>query len=305
MATRSSYDFRRWRHKLHDYEFALPGSKQKPPLRQRVDKKTWEGIIHLPDDVSLRTSDYFGPQLKAAYQIANKWWDIFEDVSEGKPELKPLSEFIISNHAECEASIFNALVGYYRQAGTSLRFILEALLSGIYFSSSDERRIEFERHMQGDASVGIPYLGAVRDELYRLESYTRLNVWLVSKGEPEFLNRTPNGFLRSLYDELTEFSHGRMALAADDSEVLAFSNVEMWASNGPILESEQFLRWFDLYCATLFCCAALVRVYLLKPGLLDAKYLSAYKATMSLHLTELAQRRVAHLVEYLTKNVTS
>jgi len=139
MPTRLSYDFRRWRHKLRDYMFLISGKRDKPPLNLRIDKETWAGIVHLTDDVSLRTSDYFGPQLKSAYKIANTWWDMFDDVPEHDSDLTPLREFIVSNYAECEASLFNALVGYYRQAGASLRFVLEALLSGIYFSLDDRK----------------------------------------------------------------------------------------------------------------------------------------------------------------------
>src|SRR6266566_1214672 len=35
----------------------------------RVRKRVWRGIMHLPDDVALRTSDHHGTQLQALYRL--------------------------------------------------------------------------------------------------------------------------------------------------------------------------------------------------------------------------------------------
>jgi len=47
-------DFRAVRHKLEPHEFAISEGQDIAPTHL-IDKKTWFGITHLPDDVAIRT----------------------------------------------------------------------------------------------------------------------------------------------------------------------------------------------------------------------------------------------------------
>jgi hypothetical protein len=65
-------DFRAVRHKLESHEFAISEGEDVAPT-QLIDKKTWAGITHLPDDVAIRTSDHNGHRLELLYSL---WGDV-------------------------------------------------------------------------------------------------------------------------------------------------------------------------------------------------------------------------------------
>ena len=65
-------DFRAVRHKLESHEFAISEGEDVAPTRL-IDKKTWTGITHLPDDVAIRTSDHNGHRLELLYSLWGDW----------------------------------------------------------------------------------------------------------------------------------------------------------------------------------------------------------------------------------------
>src|SRR4051794_7324101 len=65
-------DFRAVRHKLEPHEFAISEGKDVAPT-QLIDRKTWAGITHLPDDVAIRTSDHNGHRLELLYSLWGDW----------------------------------------------------------------------------------------------------------------------------------------------------------------------------------------------------------------------------------------
>lgn len=58
-------DFRSKRQKLPPEAFAI-GPETEPEPSDLIDEETWTDLTHLPDDVSLRTSDHHGTLLKRA-----------------------------------------------------------------------------------------------------------------------------------------------------------------------------------------------------------------------------------------------
>ncbi len=66
-------DFRAIRMELEPDDFAVSDGKPDIPTNL-VDKKTWHGIVDLPDDVSIRTSNHQGTILKNVY-ILEKLFD--------------------------------------------------------------------------------------------------------------------------------------------------------------------------------------------------------------------------------------
>jgi hypothetical protein len=61
-----STDLRASRMKLPPEAFALAEGPERPPS-DLIDEESWSGITGLPDDVSLRTSDHHGADIKRAY----------------------------------------------------------------------------------------------------------------------------------------------------------------------------------------------------------------------------------------------
>jgi len=55
-------DFRAVRSKLEPHEFAI--SPDVLPPSDLVDPDVWDGIMHLPEDVSIRISDHNGLRLR-------------------------------------------------------------------------------------------------------------------------------------------------------------------------------------------------------------------------------------------------
>jgi hypothetical protein len=65
-------DFRAVRHKLESHEFAISEGEDVAST-QLINKKTWAGITHLPDDVAIRTSDHNGHRLELLYSLWGDW----------------------------------------------------------------------------------------------------------------------------------------------------------------------------------------------------------------------------------------
>jgi hypothetical protein len=105
----SSKDFRASRGLLPDEAFALVSGKRPGPTNL-VSEKVWSGIMHLPDDVALTTSNHHGSQLATLYTL---WGDWIEAIGNDQDELFAG----MLDAADCfQASTFDSLHGYYRSA---------------------------------------------------------------------------------------------------------------------------------------------------------------------------------------------
>jgi hypothetical protein len=118
-------DFRAVRIILEPDDFALSFGKEPPPS-DLIDKETWQGITILPDDVSIRTSNHHGNLLKILYSLWGAW---IEAVGENQDFLY---DTILDAADEFQATTFNSLAGYYRQAIGCLRSALELITIGAY-----------------------------------------------------------------------------------------------------------------------------------------------------------------------------
>jgi hypothetical protein len=61
-------DFRAVRHKLDPHEFAISEGQDVPPS-DLVEPEVWDGIMHLPEDVSIRISDHNSIRLKLLHSL--------------------------------------------------------------------------------------------------------------------------------------------------------------------------------------------------------------------------------------------
>jgi hypothetical protein len=55
-------DFRAIRIVLEPDDFALSSGEPDPPPSDLIDENIWHGIMTLPDDVSVRTSNHYGSE---------------------------------------------------------------------------------------------------------------------------------------------------------------------------------------------------------------------------------------------------
>src|SRR5262245_40660100 len=63
-------DFRSQRWVLDPDDFALSDDRPDPPPSDLIAREVWHGMTVVPSDVSIRTSDHRGTQLKLLYA----WW---------------------------------------------------------------------------------------------------------------------------------------------------------------------------------------------------------------------------------------
>ena len=66
-------DFRAVRSQLEPHEFALNDEGEDPPPSDLIEQEVWDGIAHLPEDVSIRVSDHNGTRLKLLYSLWSDW----------------------------------------------------------------------------------------------------------------------------------------------------------------------------------------------------------------------------------------
>ena len=120
-------EFRAVRSKLEPHEFAISEGIDVPPS-DLVDPEVWDGIMHLPEDVSIRVSDHNGVRLRLLYQL---WGDWIESV--GEPDRIDEMYGCLLEAADCfQGATFNFLHGYYRTALAELRTALELVMIGAY-----------------------------------------------------------------------------------------------------------------------------------------------------------------------------
>ena|SRR5271165_945546 len=111
-------DFRAHRRVLNRRDFAYAPKPQVPPS-DAVGKSTWDGIVTLPDDVAVRTSNHHGSTLA---QLESLWGAWIESIGEVQDCLSPA---MLEAADDFQSSTYTALTGFYRLSITALRSALE------------------------------------------------------------------------------------------------------------------------------------------------------------------------------------
>jgi hypothetical protein len=210
-----------------------------------VEKEVWDEITWLTDDVSLRTSDTYGTELKAM----NELWGAAIEMSEKQGD--PWFHVVLDVADNLQAALFNAMCGYYKVAGWCLRTAVENAVAGtylqLYFTEADAAKwqngdVELSFSVACDKLPGHPVVESIESYLQESHGYTL------------FQQRTPSrppGWIRSIFKELSEFSHARPA----------YSDAKMWdGSNGPVFAPSSFRRIYLLYLNTAFVVFLLARL---------------------------------------------
>ena len=190
MATESSSpelshdDFRARRNYLPDEAFAfVRGSNESPTSPMPADQ--WHGLIDLPTDVLLRTTDHQGAQLAQLHDLWGEWVETL-------PLRVDLAPYIF-NAGWDAADDFNATVfvtahGYYRQGMANLRSALEGLTTAASFAVRQDRPgLEHWLSGQNDPPRPVEVRGILAPTL-----------------GPEI-----SGILKQLYRELSGYVHSQ------------------------------------------------------------------------------------------------
>jgi hypothetical protein len=230
MAKRATFtDFRTTRVLLPDEAFALVGGKRPGPT-DLVAKDVWNGIMHLPDDVAITTSNHHGSQLAALYTL---WGDWVEAMGNTHDELFTG----MLDAADCfQASTFESLHGYYRSSLSNLRTAIELVAIGTLgnLSPIDRDYVRWKKQNVGS----LPLASSIR----KLRSVTKAPV--------SALIFKPNGWMEALYNELCAYTRSR-----PDS-----SDGEMWSSNGPVYVTVAANLVFELQASTYATCYLLAKI---------------------------------------------
>lgn len=229
-------DFRAVRSKLEPHEFAISEGQDVPPS-DLVDEEVWDGIMHLPEDVSIGISDHNGARLKLLYGLHRDWVTAIGDVSHPDELYNCMLDA-----ADCfQCATFNFLHGYYRAAIAELRVALELVMIGTYgnFNPGDKQYVDWK------TSGGE--LGFTRCRKHFLGNLkTRQAKWIFEDKQ----------CLAAIYQELCNYTHSR-----PDS-----SDGALWQSNGPVYNNAAIKLTFFTTLSVMATCYLLVR--LARPALI-------------------------------------
>lgn len=219
-------DFRSSRKLLPDEVFAyVTGNRSRPT--DLVRKRTWRGIMHLPDDVALTTSNHHGKQLRTLYTFWGAW---LEAIGEDEDALYGA----MLDAADCfQSSTFDALHGYYRSALSNLRAALDLVAIGTVGNLTPADPV-YARWKESNARLVFP-----------LAKLRRLTNEPISS-----LLFKQAGWMDDLYDELSAYTHSR-----PDS-----SDGTMWESNGPVYRTIAFRKVFGSQIATYAACYHMIKI---------------------------------------------
>ncbi|MGA3086200.1 MAG: hypothetical protein ABSE95_15620 [Thermodesulfobacteriota bacterium] len=224
-----------------------------PPPRDIIEEEVWRTIVSLPDDVSIRTSNDYGTEIKAMN-------DLWVSVIDMCVETKDAWYHAVLDMAEgLQASTFNALCGYYRVAASCLRATLEVIIAGVYLQleRSVEDAILWQKgQLEIKFGFGCDHLSR-NTRIHQLESHLEREMQYSIFRQRQ--QGSDPGWARWLFGELSNYAHARPT----------HSEGSLWeGSNGPIFVPSSFRRTYAHYldvCALLYLGAKLCRPHMKFP----------------------------------------
>jgi hypothetical protein len=224
-------DFRAVRSKLEPHEFAISEGQDVPPS-DLVSQKAWDGIMHLPEDVSIRISDHNGIRLELLHQLWGDWVEAIGDPDSPDEMFDRLIEA-----ADCfQGATFNFLHGYYRTALAELRTALELVIIGAYGNLYPDDRDYNEWKVGKSEAFGFT----------RCRKRLRGNL---RKEQAKWLFED-DGPLSSAYQKLCNHTHAR-----PDAGYAV-----LWQSNGPVYNNEAIRLTYFSSLVVYALCYLLVRL---------------------------------------------
>jgi hypothetical protein len=234
-----SNDFRAARYVLDPHDFALSDDGPEPPPSDLIDEKTWHGIMMLPGDVAIRTTNQ--SRLAKLDKLESSWTEMF-------PEPGIVASAMLDCFDGFQAATFNMVHGFYKEALSALRNAVETMtLATVCVLASDgptwsswENGAEIRFKLLCDR---LKSLGRFRTLEERVRKTAGTNILAGDNGSGR------NAWARSLYQRPSHFSHAR-----GDA-----SNAEIWESNGPIFSAHGFRTAFQTYLEVHAICVIFVK----------------------------------------------
>jgi hypothetical protein len=235
-------DFRSRRLVLEPEDFALGPEEPDNPPSDLIDEETWRSMTSLQDDVSVRTSNQYGSVLKEMWGFWREWNCVVGALQElaASVEESPLCAAACDASDEFQASISNALVGFYRVAFSCLRNALENMSIGLELELSSDS-VRFSSWQSGDIELSLGWAADVlpsHSVVSSIENHCKKVC-----ADNFFRQRSPidnGGAVRRLFKKLSKFTHGTPG----------FTDADMRNSNGPIFVPESFQSWRSLFKTT-------------------------------------------------------
>jgi len=233
-------DFRRERVWLAPSAFALSDGDD-PPISDLVPEEIWDHLIHLTDDVAIRTTNWMGSRVKLLHEVSMQWLYATPVEPEGVP-YAPEPAFLAAE--EFEACEFAALHGYYRQALGCLRNALEIMTHAAALAAT-ERSVEFAQWRNGELELrfGVSHADIAAS---RIGITIEANMSCGSL----FGALSGGGWLARLYRRLCAYAHSQAG----------FNNADFWESNGPVYRPHAYDLVIDELRETIAVCYVLLRI---------------------------------------------
>jgi len=197
-------------------------------------------MTSLTDDVCLRTSDDYGSWLQDVWDFWLLWLDIagiLQEDTSASPD-SPITHVALNVTDYFQASIHNALVGYYRVAFASLRSVIENMVVGLHLELAGDRATFLDWLSGGELRFGsaVDYV-ITYPRIQNLEHALKVAV-----GDDLFHQRRPSsgdggGLVRRFFRDLSQYVH-----AAPNH-----NDADIWESNGPVFVGEAFKRWTNAF----------------------------------------------------------
>jgi hypothetical protein len=224
-------DFRANRLMLEDNDFALTSGKYEGPTKL-ITAATWKSMVSLPDDVSIRTSDKFGPQLEQMWKYWGTWGRVVLAVQAltKDPTESPTAIAACDAADEFQGATYCALVGYYRVAFSCLRNVLEQVTIATRLALVPDPKF-FADWRNASERIGF---GWAADTLPKGPDVAAMEKHLTAATADSLFAQNPKGLARRLFAELSKYTHG----------AAGFTDADSRESNGPIFVPEAFLAWY-------------------------------------------------------------
>ena len=215
---------------LEKRDFGLATGKYPGPTNV-IDEDTWKSIVGLPDDVSIRTSDEYGPQLREMWGHWGTWGRVVLGVRalSSDPTSSPTAIASCDAADEFQGATYCALVGYYRVAFSCLRNVLEQITIGVQLATRNDAQ-DFTDWRNGEERIRF---GWAADMIVKNPVTARLEKHLRTKTRDSLFNQNSKGMARRLFVEFSKYTHG----------VSGFTDADSRESNGPIFVPKPFLDW--------------------------------------------------------------
>lgn len=223
-------DFRAKRLMLEDSDFALSPGKYPGPTNL-IKKGTWGSIVSLPDDVTIRTSDKYGPQLELMWDYWGLWTRVVLAVQALSKDPKESPTAIATSDAtdEFQGATYCALTGYYRVAFSCLRNVLEQMTIATRLMLVPDPKF-FADWRNASEKIGF---GWAADTITKSPDVIALEKHLQATTSDSLFAQNPKGLARRFFVQLSKYTHA----------AAGFTDADSRESNGPIFVPKAFLAW--------------------------------------------------------------